>query len=454
MSRRRRSKWPWIVFLLLAAGGGWWWWNDSQKKDDQPPEYETASVSKGDLKKVVKASGVVNPITKVEIGSQISGTISKLNVDFNSKVKTGDVLCQLDPATYDAAHLQATAERTSARAERDYQLKTLARKKQLLESKLFPQADYDKSEADLASAEARLLLAEARVSKAKVDLDRCTIFAPIDGIIIDRTAEIGMTIAASFNAPKLFILANDLTQMQINAKVSEADIGQVQPKQKVSFKVDAYPDTFEGEVVQVRNSPITEENVVNYDAIIHVSNPDLKLKPGMTGDTDIVTAEKTGVIRVPNAALRFKPAGGGMPSMSGPPPGSARPSGESRRREGGSSSASTSGSKPASGSSTGTAGAPKPGGSSSSSGGDAPPRRPVNNSPDREVYFKPAKPTDELKPVKISIGISDGIYTEVLSGLNEGDTVITLLKPSPGGGAAPPGGSAFGGSMGGRSGRR
>jgi HlyD family secretion protein len=301
----------------------------------------------------------------VEIGSQISGTINKLNVDFNSMVKTGDILCQLDPATYEAASLQAEAERTSALAERDYQKKTLGRKKQLLEDKLFPQADYDKSEADLASAEARLLLADARVRKARVDLERCTILAPIDGIIIDRTAEIGMTIAASFNAPKLFILANDLTQMQINAKVSEADIGQVQPKQKVSFKVDAYPDAFEGEVVQVRNSPISEENVVNYDAIIHVSNPDLKLKPGMTGDTDIVTAEKTGVLRLPNAALRFKPAGGGMPSMSGPPPGGGRPSGEGRRREGGAgSSGGSGGSRPASGSSTGTAGAPKPSGSS------------------------------------------------------------------------------------------
>jgi HlyD family secretion protein len=442
MSRRRRSKWPWIIVLLLAAGGGWWWWNDSQKGNDAPPEYETAVISKGDVKKVVKASGVANPITKVEIGSQISGTISTLNVDFNSKVKTGDVLCRLDPATYEAASLQAEAERTSALAEREYQKKTLGRKKQLLEDKLFPQADYDKAEADLASAEARLLLAEARVKKAKVDLDRCTIYAPIDGIIIDRTAEVGMTIAASFNAPKLFILAKDLTQMQINAQVSEADIGQVQPKQKVKFKVDAYPEPFEGEVVQVRNSPISEENVVNYDAIIHVSNPDMKLKPGMTGDTDIVTSERGNVLRVPNSALRFKPpgsssgfSGGGRPAGSG--------GGEGRRREGGSASGSGS-SKPA-GAPSSTAGAR----TERSDDTQAPKRPAADTSPEREVYLKPASITDELKPVKVQVGISDGINTEIISGLSEGDTVITLLKPPAGSG---PVSNPFGGGM--SSGRR
>jgi len=430
MRRRRRSKWPWIV-LLLAAAGGWWWWHSEKNGKEVPPEYETAVVSKGDVKKVVKASGVVNPLTKVEIGSQISGTISKLNVDFNSKVKAGDVLCELDPATYEAAHLQAEAERSSAEADRDYQKKTLGRKKQLLEQKLLPQAEYDKVEADLVSAEARLLLAGARVKKAKVDLDRCTIIAPMDGMIIDRTAEVGMTIAASFNAPKLFILANDLTRMQINASVSEADIGQVHPKQKVTFRVDAYPEPFEGEVVQVRNSPISEENVVNYDAIIHVNNPDLKLKPGMTGDTDIVTAERVDVLRVPNAALRFKP-GGGMASFgSGGPPSGARPSGggEGRRREGGGSAGRPAGS-PA-GSSATTGGSRR----RDSSSGEEPARRPAAGpSPEREIYLKPASPGDELKPVKVQAGISDGIHTEILSGLKEGDTVITLLKPPPGSG--------------------
>lgn len=377
MSRRRKSKWPWIL-LLLAGAGGWWWWHSSSNGREAPPDYETAVVSTGEVKKVVKASGVANPLTKVEIGSQISGTISKLNVDFNSIVKSGDVLCELDPATYEAAHAQAEAERASAEADRDYQKKTLSRKKQLLEQKLLPQADYDKVEADLVSAEARLLLAKARVKKAKVDLDRCTIMAPMDGMIIDRTAEVGMTIAASFSAPKLFILANDLTRMQINAQVSEAYIGQVQQEQRVSFKVDAYPEPFEGKVVQVRNSPISEENVVNYDAIIHVNNPDLKLKPGMTGEAEIVTAERTGVLRVPNSSLRFKPPG--------------------------------------------------------SSGSPASPGGPFD---ERQVYLYPAKPGDELKPQTVQAGVSDGIFTEIISGLKEGDTIITLLRPPAAAGTTP-----------------
>ena len=384
MSRRRKSKWPWIFSLLLAAGVGAWWWFDGRKADDAPLGFETATVSKGEVKKVVKASGVVNPITKVEVGSQISGTINKLHVDFNSKVKTGDILCQLDPATYEAALLQAEAERDSAKSERDYQEKTLGRKRELLEKKLFPQADYDRAEADLVSAEARLLLTAARMKKAKVDLDRCTILAPMDGMIIDRTAEVGMTIAASFNAPKLFILANDLTKMQINAQVSEAYIGQIKEKQRVVFKVDAYPEPFEGEVVQVRNSPISEENVVNYDAIIHVKNPDQKLKPGMTGEAEIITAERTAVLRAPNSALRFKPPGS-TSSFGGGPPGTA----------------------------------------------------PVAKLDEREVYLHPAKPADELKPRKVQVGVSDGIFTEIISGLTEGDAVITLLKPPSAAGPTP-----------------
>lgn len=405
MSRRRRSKWPWILLLLAAGGGGWWWWDQKKDSGSDIPEYELATVTRGDVKKVVRASGEVNPIAKVEIGSQISGTIVKWNADFNTKVKAGDILCQLDPATYEASYAQAEAERASSLAERDYQQKTLTRKKQLLEKNLFAEADYDKAESDLKSAEARLMLADARLKRAKVDLDRCTIYAPIDGIIIDRTAEVGQTIAASFNAPKLFILANDLTKMQINAKVSEADIGQVQPGQKVSFKVDAYPDAFTGSVLQVRNSPIAEESVVNYDAVIAVDNPELKLKPGMTGDTDIIVGESTGALIVPNAALRFKPAGG--PPRGGG--GSGGPEGGSRR-----------------GGDAGGGG--KPGGP-----GKAPEKVDLSA---RTVYLPPPSPAADPVAAAVRTGISDGIYTEIKEGLKEGDTVITLLKPPAGPGGA------------------
>ena len=326
MSRRRRKKWPWVLLVLVvAAAGAWWFWNQREKKTEGP-EYETTKVTTGDLTKTVLASGELNPLAKVEIGSQISGTIFKLNVDFNSKVKERDILLELDPATYKAAYAQTVAEQASAEAELELQERTLERKQLLLKKEFFAKADFDKAQADLSRAKAQLALAAARVLKAKIDLDRCTILSPIDGVVVDRTAEIGQTIAASFNAPKLFILANDLTKMQINAKVSEADVGQIQNGQKVKFRVDAYEQFFHGEVVQVRNSAIKEENVVNYDSIISVDNPELKLKPGMNAVVEIITGERKNVLRVPNAALRFIPKSrekgrmAGGPGAGSPPP--------------------------------------------------------------------------------------------------------------------------------------
>lgn len=394
MTRRRRSKWPFIVFLLLAAGGGWWYWSRADKKEGGP-EYETAAITRGDVTKVVQATGQLNPLLKVEIGSQISGTIAKLTVDFNSKVKKGALLCQLDPATYEANRQQAAADQATAQAEFAFQKRNLERKRQLLEKKVFPQAEYDKTESDFRRAEAQVLATAARMKKAQVDLDRCSIYAPIDGVIVDRTAEIGQTIAASFSAPKLFVLANDLTKMQINARVSEAHIGQVLAGQKVDFTVQAYPDTFSGEVVQVRNSPIIEENVVNYDTIIAVSNPDLKLRPGMNAIASIVVGERKSVLLVPNGALRFKP-----PSKS----------------------------------------------AADASPWPAPPV-PVTKSNEpigqKQIYLAPATPGAEAAPVKIMCGLSDGLLTEVLSGVEEGVSVVTMLKPAAN--AVAPATNPFGG---------
>jgi HlyD family secretion protein len=403
MSRKRRRIWPWRLILCAAAGGGWWWWQEYQQEKPQVVEYETALVDTGDVIKAVRASGELNPLAKVEIGSQISGTISKLHVDHNSKVKAGDILCQLDPATYEASYAQAAAEKASADADLEYQKKTLDRKKQLLEQNLFPPAEFDKAIADQKGAESQLLLAEARLKKAKVDLDRCNIYAPIDGVIIDRTAELGQTIAASFNAPKLFILANDLTKMQINAKVSEADIGQVMAGQKVKFNVDAYPEEFTGEVVQVRNAPIEEENVVNYDAIIAVNNAELKLKPGMTAVVQIITGERPAVLRVPNAALRFKPD---------LPIGDMAHSNTKFERE----------------------------------------RRaavlaelPKNDPSVKKVYAKAAAGSTQLIEKEVRVGITDGIHTEIFSGLTVGEEIILIAKPPTTGG---PGSNPFGGGMG------
>jgi HlyD family secretion protein len=394
--RRRKRRWPWILLLLIAGGAGGWWYYTRENPADAAPEYETVKIGRGDLTKFVSAAGELNPLVKVEIGSQISGTISKLNVDFNSVVKEGDILCELDPATYEANYAQTRAERSSAEAERDLQRRSLERKKQLISKQLLSVADFDKVESDLRRAEAQLELMEARLKKAKVDLERCRILSPIDGVVVDRTAEIGQTIAASFSAPKLFMLAADLTKMQINAKVSEADIGQIHEKQKVKFEVDAYPDSFFGEVVQVRNSPIAEESVVNYDVIIAVNNPDMKLKPGMTAIVQIITGERSAVLRVPNGALRFRPASKNGPVTAGGPP-SGGPSG-------------------------GGGGGPAP-------GAQGPGFKHRQATDEKQLYLKPASPKDELVALKVKIGLSDGVQTEILSGLNEGDEVVLLQKP-------------------------
>ena len=389
--RRRKRRWPWIVVLLMAAGAGGWWYYVRENPKDEIPEYETVAVARGDVTKTVAAIGDVNPLVKVEVGSQISGTVAKLYVDFNSEVKAGDILCELDPATYEANYAQARAECASAEAERDLQRRNLERKTQLRDRQLLSPADFDQVESDLRRAAAQLELVEARMKKAKVDLERCKIAAPINGVVVDRTAEIGMTIAASFSAPKLFIMAADLTKMQINAKVSEAYIGQIKSGQQVKFVVDAWPDPFLGEVVQVRNSPLEVENVVNYDVIIAVNNPDLKLKPGMTATVQVITGEVKNAVRVPNGAFRFRPPGKTPPAAgAGGPPGPP-PSGPAAMPP-----------------------ALLAGGKSASD--------------EKEVYLKPKNPTDALVAVKVKTGLSDGVQTEVLTGLREGDEVILLVK--------------------------
>jgi HlyD family secretion protein len=435
MRRRRHRKWPWVLAALAAGGGGWAYFTHQEKKETTP-DLETVKVDRGDITKKVLATGDINPLKKVEIGSQISGTIWKLHVDFNSQVKKDDILCELDPATYKANYAQSLAEQASAEADRDLQKRTVERKQQLMQKDFFAKADFDKAESDLRRAEAQVALAVARVSKAKVDLDRCMILAPIDGVVIDRTAEIGQTIAASFSAPKLFIMANDLGEMQINAKVSEADIGDVRPGQKVTFEVDAYKDEkFEGTVVQVRNSPIAEENVVNYDSIIEVKNPELKLKPGMTATVHIITGERTNVVRVPNAALRLRlPPKGGKDAATRPPgdgAGAARTSrdtgGGSRPRDGGGSA------RPSRDGGSSSARPSREGaGPGTGAGGSGRARRreaKLQESGEKQIYVPAKVPGDEPVPVKLKLGLTDNVYTEVIEGLAEGDVVITGIKP-------------------------
>src|SRR5437660_1392851 len=248
-----------VSFLLLCAVAcaGWYY---RKTLPDLAANYQTMVVSRGDLLQVVTASGQLDPVVKVEVGSQISGNIQKLNVDFNSPVKQGQVIAQLDPATYEANFIQAQGNLSNAKAGLELAQLNAERGKVLRADKLNPQADYDKALADLHQAEANVKINEGILKKAAVDLARCTIYAPIDGVVISRNVNVGQTVAASLSAPILFVIANDLSRMQIEADVAEADIGSVEEGQEVECTVDAFPgQVFQGKVTQIRNAPKADQ---------------------------------------------------------------------------------------------------------------------------------------------------------------------------------------------------
>jgi HlyD family secretion protein len=286
--------------------------------------FVTATVERGDIAEVVGATGVLQAVTTVQVGSQVSGTIASLSADFNSRVTKGQVIARLDPALFEARVEQARAnlvaakanvERTAAAAE-DARLK-YERGKTLAAQDLLPQSDLDSAKATYDGAvaqdratKAAVVQAEASVNQALLDLSHTVITTPIDGVILSRSVDVGQTVAASLQAPTLFIIANDLKQMQVKASIDEADIGRVKAGQRVNFRVDAHPDEeFHGTIEQVRLQPITNANVVTYDTLITVANPDEKLMPGMTATVSVVINEKKGVLRVPAAALRYRPEG-------------------------------------------------------------------------------------------------------------------------------------------------
>ncbi len=308
MANNRKSgwaKWLWLVVLLGGVAGGVLYF---RKDHTAAPQYQTVPVTRGDVTQVVTASGTLNPVVNVQVGSQISGNIVKLYADWNSLVTSNQVVAQLDPSVSQAAVHQAEGDLANANASLELQQVQAKRSKELFENKLVSASDYDTALASLHQAEAQVKIKQAALERSRLDLAHCTIYAPVDGIVISRSVDVGQTVAASMNAPVLFQIANDLSKMQIDANVSEADVGNVENGQNVSFTVDAYPNrTFTGEVVQIRNSPVTVQNVVTYDTVIGVTNADFKLKPGMTATVSITTAESTNVLKIPNAALRFRP---------------------------------------------------------------------------------------------------------------------------------------------------
>ena len=293
------------------------------KNKDGKQKFVTDKITRGDIKSTVSATGTVNAVTTVQVGTQVSGTIQKLFVDFNSPVKKGQLLAQIDPAIFDAQVGQARANLLSAKANleksqvmlRDTKT-TLERNKILYAKNFIAKSDLDTSETNYLSAIAQIKVAEAQIQQTQAALDSSSInlkyskiLSPVNGTVISRNIDIGQTVAASFQTPTLFTIAQDLTKMQIDTSVDESDIGTVKASQKAAFTVDAYPEsTFNGEVSVVRNAPINVSNVVTYNAVIIVDNTGLKLKPGMTATARIVTAQSLKVLRVPSQALRFTPA--------------------------------------------------------------------------------------------------------------------------------------------------
>ena len=307
-----------IAIVIIAAGLFFY-----LKGNGKNTAYKTEKISRGEIKAIVTATGTVNAVTTVSVGTQVSGTIRRLLVDYNSPVKKGQLLAQIDPSTFQAQVDQASANLLSAKANMEKAAvatldarRTLQRNKELFAQNFIARSDLDTAETNAQSAEAQQRVNQAQVEQAQAalkiaetNLQYTNIISPVNGTVISRSVDIGQTVAASFQTPTLFSIAQDLTKMQIDTNVDEADIGKVKVGQDVSFNVDAYPDTiFAGKVAVVRNAPITVSNVVTYDVVIQVDNSQLKLKPGMTANVSITIETRPNVLRIPNAALRFKPA--------------------------------------------------------------------------------------------------------------------------------------------------
>lgn len=270
--------------------------------------WQTAQVSRSSMSDMVSATGTVEPVTKVDVGTQVSGIVDKIYVDYNSVVKKGQLIAEMDKVTLQAELESQEAELANSKAEYDYQQKNYARSKVLFEKQLISDSDYESATYNYEKAKSTYEKAKADIVKVKRNLGYAVITSPIDGVVISREVEEGQTVAAGFETPTLFTIAKDLTEMQVIADVDEADIGQVEEGQRVTFSVDAYPnDVFEGKVTQVRLEATVESNVVTYEVVISAPNPELKLKPGLTATVSIYTLEKNNVLTIPTKALKFVP---------------------------------------------------------------------------------------------------------------------------------------------------
>jgi len=363
-----------VIFLIIVFVGFYF-----IRGGESVAQYKTKMVEQGEITAVVSATGKVNAVVTVQVGSQVSGTIQRLFADFNSGVKKGEIVAQIDPALFEAQVEQARAKLANDEANQEKARvvvvdakRNLGRMEELLSKNLVAQSDkdttqtaYDSALAELKAAEAQVLQDQASLKLAETNLRYTTIRSPVDGIVISRNVDVGQTVAASLQAPTLFTIAQDLTEMQVDTSVDEADIGKVRLGQEAEFTVDSYPTSpFHGTVHDIYNQPLVVQNVVTYDAIIRVKNPDLKLKPGMTANITIKVGHRDKVIKLPNAALRYSPE---------KTPGTATP--------------------------------------------------PKSEKTDTTKVW--VLKNGKAVPVTVTLGLNDGIYTEVVSGeLNAGDEVI------------------------------
>lgn len=376
------NKFTLLLALLLLAGGAYYFWNTSRAQGGEA-RYRTQSVERGDLTQLASANGTLNPVVLVNVGTQVSGTVKKWYADFNDHVKEGQKLLELDPALYDAQVKQTSASLASARSQLKLAEANAARARELFRQEYISRQELDTSVQALEAARAQVALVSAQLQKDNTNLGYSVIRSPVSGVVVSREVDIGQTVAASFQTPTLFKIAQDLSKMQIDSSFAEADVGNIKVGQSVSFRVDAFPNrSFRGLVRQVRLNPTTQQNVVTYDVVIAVDNPDQALMPGMTAYVNIVVAQRKGVLLLPNAALRFRPTDtpprAADKAASGDKPQDARKEGRGKDK-----------------------------GDTASMG---------------TVYLLEE---GQLKPVRVAVGITDNRRTEVVgSDLTEGAAVV------------------------------
>ncbi|MGA2822341.1 MAG: efflux RND transporter periplasmic adaptor subunit [Bacteroidales bacterium] len=426
----------WITLtavVIILAIGAWFWFG---KKSSSTMQWRTGKVEKGDLKVVVTATGTLSADTTVQVGTQVSGVIDKIFVDFNSVVKKGQVVAVLD-TTYLASSVEdANAAMYRAQIQVDLTKLTYTRDKELLDEKVIAQSDYDQAYSAYMTALGNARSAKSSLDRAKINLRYATIVAPVSGVVISRAVDRGQTVAASFSTPTLFAIANDLTKMQLQASIDEADIGKIKNGQDVTFTVDAYPDlTFSGTVSQIRLEPTIVQNVVNYTVIIDVPNPDLKLMPGMTANITVMIQQVQNVMKVPASALKFWPPQDYLDKAVKEYPDSVNKFLqrliEFRKRMTGSKGTGTyanSGNTAGQGGSGSTGRIPTQSGFSAGSGqgqgqsGQGSDARRSNRSHYGLVWVRTID--NKLMPYRVITGLSDGSYTSIDGNLKENDEVV------------------------------